>query len=324
MPLRRVEPLGPAVDLDRRVELRGTPRTPASASNSTRGRPAPDDEAAGAVAEDVDVRVRDRARPCARSSASSSMRSFECTLATTTSSSASSSSSWSSAPSSRMSTSMPVRMRNGASSSFSAATTSSCSRSRSGAQAVRDREPRRVVGEREVLVAERRAPCAAIARIVCAAVGPVGVHVQVAAQRGADARRRRRGPARRRPRSSLREVRRRLAGERLGDHRGRSCRRRREVAQPALRPRAVRSSSIGTSRIDVGRAAERLHLVARLAPAVRAAIAMRSSASAGSTPRRYPLAHGATPRNPSPTERVIAAPPETDLRRARRSVAASA
>ena len=45
-----------------------------------------------------------------------SMRSFEWTLATTTSSRASSSSVWSRAPSSRMSTSMPVRMRNGASS----------------------------------------------------------------------------------------------------------------------------------------------------------------------------------------------------------------
>ena len=50
----------------------------------------------------------------------SPMRSFECTLATTTSSSASRSSSWSRRPSSRMSTSMPVRMRNGASSSLSA------------------------------------------------------------------------------------------------------------------------------------------------------------------------------------------------------------
>ena len=83
------------------------------------------------------------------------MRNFECTLATTTSTRASSSSEPSSAPSSRMSTSTPVRMRNGAISSFSSATTSSCSRSRSGGQAVGDREPRRVVGEREVLVAER-------------------------------------------------------------------------------------------------------------------------------------------------------------------------
>ena len=63
--------------------------------------------------------------------AGASMRSFECTLATTTSNSASSSSSWSSEPSSRMSTSMPVRRRNGASSSFRSATTSSWARRRS-------------------------------------------------------------------------------------------------------------------------------------------------------------------------------------------------
>ena len=59
------------------------------------------------------------------------IRSFECTLATTRSSWASSSSSWSSPPSSRMSTSIPVRIRNGASSSLSSATSTSCARSRS-------------------------------------------------------------------------------------------------------------------------------------------------------------------------------------------------
>ena len=63
--------------------------------------------------------------------ASEGMRSLECTLATTTSSCARSAGSWSSAPSSRMSTSIPVRMRNGASRSLSTRTTSSCCRSRS-------------------------------------------------------------------------------------------------------------------------------------------------------------------------------------------------
>ncbi len=63
--------------------------------------------------------------------AGASMRNFECTLATTTSSSASRSSSWSSEPSSRMSTSIPVRMRKGARSSFNSASTSSWERSRS-------------------------------------------------------------------------------------------------------------------------------------------------------------------------------------------------
>ena len=50
-----------------------------------------------------------------------------------------------------------------------------------GAQAVRDREPGRVVGHRQVLVAELgRSPRHALDRR--AAVGPVRVHVQVAAQ----------------------------------------------------------------------------------------------------------------------------------------------
>ena len=58
-------------------------------------------------------------------------RSSECTLATTTSSRLSSSSVWSRLPSGLMSHSMPVRIRNGASSSFSWATTSSWRSSRS-------------------------------------------------------------------------------------------------------------------------------------------------------------------------------------------------
>src|ERR1035438_1879864 len=61
----------------------------------------------------------------------SSILSFEWTLATTTSSWASNDSSWSRPPSVRMSTSIPVRMRKGASSSLSSATTSSCRRRRS-------------------------------------------------------------------------------------------------------------------------------------------------------------------------------------------------
>ncbi len=60
-----------------------------------------------------------------------SMRSLECTLATTTSSCARRSRSKSSEPSSKMSTSMPDRMRNGASCSLSPSSTSSCARRRS-------------------------------------------------------------------------------------------------------------------------------------------------------------------------------------------------
>src|SRR5580700_647724 len=59
------------------------------------------------------------------------IRSWEWTLATTTSSRASRSSRWSSEPSSRMSTSIPVRIRNGASSAFSASTSASWASRRS-------------------------------------------------------------------------------------------------------------------------------------------------------------------------------------------------
>ena len=80
---RRVEPLGPAVDLDRGVELRA--RGEHVVGVELRLRPLAD-QPAGAVAEDVDVRGGDgahhplghlRRRPCAA---------CECTLATTTSS----------------------------------------------------------------------------------------------------------------------------------------------------------------------------------------------------------------------------------------------
>ena len=59
------------------------------------------------------------------------IRSREWTLATTTSSRASRSSRWSSEPSSRMSTSIPVRIRNGASSAFSVSISASWASSRS-------------------------------------------------------------------------------------------------------------------------------------------------------------------------------------------------
>ena len=61
-----------------------------------------------------------------------SIRSSEWTLPTTRSRRSRSSGSWSSSPSARMSTSIPVRMRNGASASFSRATSASCWRRRSG------------------------------------------------------------------------------------------------------------------------------------------------------------------------------------------------
>ncbi len=63
-----------------------------------------------------------------------SILSLEWTLATTMSSRPSRSGSWSSAPSSKMSTSMPVRIRKGASSAFNVSTTSSWRTRRSGSR----------------------------------------------------------------------------------------------------------------------------------------------------------------------------------------------
>ena len=93
------------------------------------------------------------------------MRSSEWTLPTTMSRRLSSSGVWSSDPSDRMSTSMPVRIRNGASSAFRAATSSSCRSSRSARQPVGDRQRGRVVGQHHVLVAEPDRAVSAISRI---------------------------------------------------------------------------------------------------------------------------------------------------------------
>ena len=89
------------------------------------------------------------------------------------------------APSSRMSTSMPVRMRNGASASFSAAISSSWASRRSRFR------PCATVSRGEWSVMTTYSwPSAmalrAMASIGGAAVGPVGVHVAVAPERGPD------------------------------------------------------------------------------------------------------------------------------------------
>ena len=130
---------GPRVDLDRLVEVRARGEHELGVERRLGAAP-PEHEPAGAVAEDVDVRVRDRGDHAVGHRPFDSMRSFECTLATTTSSS-------------REQLVVLVelrrrrgcrprcrsRMRNGASSSLSAATTSSCSRESLGVEAVRDR-----------------------------------------------------------------------------------------------------------------------------------------------------------------------------------------
>ena len=114
--------------------------------------------------------------------ASDSIFSLECTDATTTSSRSSSSSSWSSEPSSRMSTSMPVRIRNGASSSLSSGHHVELLAQPLRREAVGHGQPRRVVGQHDVLVAEVAGRTRHLVDRA-AAVGPQRVGVQVAAQR---------------------------------------------------------------------------------------------------------------------------------------------
>ena len=114
--------------------------------------------------------------------ASRSMRSFEWALATTTSSRASRSRSWSSEPSSRMSTSMPVRMRNGARRSLSPADLRQLLVQAVGRQAVSHGQPGRVVGQDEVVVAQLDGG-AGHRLDGRPAVGPEAVAVAVAPQR---------------------------------------------------------------------------------------------------------------------------------------------
>ena len=128
----RVEPLGAAVDLDGLVELGAHAANTSSASNWLAARPSADDQAAGAVPEDVHVRARDRRRPSAPSSRRRPSSAWSGRSRRRRRARRAARRSWSSVPSSRMSTSMPRRIRSGASSSFNASTRSSCSRSRSG------------------------------------------------------------------------------------------------------------------------------------------------------------------------------------------------
>ncbi len=125
---RRVEPFGTAVDLDRRVEpgTRGE-----HVVGVEGGRVALADEPTGAVTEDVDVRGWRRPAPCGRSSRRGPCGACCARWRPRRRAPTARRGPWSSVPSSRMSTSMPVRMRNGARRSFSTGTSASCSASRS-------------------------------------------------------------------------------------------------------------------------------------------------------------------------------------------------
>ena len=110
------------------------------------------------------------------------MRRCQWTEATTTSSSASRSSSWSRLPSSRMSTSIPVSSRKPVHRSLSRATTCSWLLEPAAIEPARHAQPGRVVGQRQVPVTERPGGLGHLLD-AAAAVAPVRVRVQVAAQR---------------------------------------------------------------------------------------------------------------------------------------------
>ena len=135
--------------------------------------------------------------------ASASIRSLEWTLATRTSSRASISSVWSREPSSRMSTSMPLsRVKLPPRWVVDRVDHAELPGQPLGAQPVGDPQPRRVVGQHQVVVAELdRGEGHLLDRRP--AVGPVGVGVQVAPQQRRAARGRR-PPAGRRAAASSR------------------------------------------------------------------------------------------------------------------------
>ena len=157
---------------------------------------------------------------------------------------------------------MPVRMRNGASSSLSRRDHLELRFQTFGLEPVRDRQLRRVIGEREVLVPE----LGRLARHLLdggATVRPVGVRVEVAQERGVD---RGAGPGVGRGLGfEPREVLGHLARERLLDH-ATGAR-----PDPGQRSEATLCGERlelvdGTVADRVGGATERLFLVATGAP----------------------------------------------------------
>ena len=122
-----------------------------------------------------------------------------------------------------------------------------------GGEPVRDRQPRRMVGEREVLVAERPRLLGHRADRV-AAVGPVGVHVQVALELRAQRFARLGCPASPRVRAAS-------AGTRASRPRApprsppRSCRRCR--GDPSAGPSSARNRSSDSGTREISRAARR-------------------------------------------------------------------
>ena len=118
----RVEALGPGVDLDRGAGGRRRRAKTASASKVDWGRPLPGQDAGRCSARGCRCAGSRRPAACAWSWPARPSGAWSGRWPRPRRAAASSSSSWSSEPSSRMSTSMPVRIRNGASSSFRSAT----------------------------------------------------------------------------------------------------------------------------------------------------------------------------------------------------------
>ena len=145
----RVEALGPGVDLHRLVEA-GAGLEDGGGVEGGFGTAATDDDPARCSGRGCRCADAAMARTMRAVMASASMRSLEWTLATTTSSRASMSSSMSRSPSARMSTSMPVRTRNGASSSLSAGDDVELGPEPVDRQAVGDGQAGRMVGEHDV------------------------------------------------------------------------------------------------------------------------------------------------------------------------------
>ena len=130
---------------------------------------------------------------------------------------------------------MPVRTRNGASSSLSSATTSSWARQPVDGETVGDGEPGRMVGQHDVGVAEvAGGPGHDVDGT--AAVGPVGVGMAVALQlrpQGHRLRRRFDGLLGSGLGLQALQIGGHLAGQRFGDHRGRRLADAGQVLQPA-------------------------------------------------------------------------------------------
>ena len=283
-PFGRIEPLGPAVDLERGVELPA--RLDDHVVVERRLRPAPPDEQpAGAVAEDVDVRAGDR-----RDHAPGHLSALHAQLRVH-------------ARDHHVDAGQQllVLVERAVFQDVDLDAGEDPERREVvvervhdlellaqtvGREPVGDLEARRVVGEREVLVPEV-AGLAGHRRDRVAAVGPVGVGVQIALQLRAQ-RLARVGAGLGHLVEQLLEVGRRIAVERLDDHRRGLLADPGDVGEPPVVHEAA-ELVVGDQRHFARGTAKGLHadMTAR-APRISSS-AIRSSASTGVTPETVPV-----------------------------------